>query len=87
MFLNDIVNLFGEHFESGFFSIHPVEYEAPEEDILLLDVSFMSTTPEATMQVPSYASWLEETDQSPAYEYMVKLLKILQWHQPARYPD
>lgn len=69
----------------GFFSIHPVEYEAPEEDILLLDVSFMSTTPEATMQVPSYASWLEETDQSPAYEYMVKLLKILQWHQPARY--
>ena len=67
----------------GFFSIHPVEYKAPEEDILLLDTTFMSTTPEATMYVPSYASWLEKTDQSPAYEYMVKLLKLLQWQQPA----
>jgi len=28
----------------GFFSIHPVEYEKPEEDILLLDNTFMSTT-------------------------------------------
>lgn len=69
----------------GFFSIHPVIYEAPEEDILLLDTSFMSTTPEATMHVPSYASWLEETDQSAAYEYMVKLLKLLQWQNPAKF--
>lgn len=68
----------------GFFSIHPVEFEAPEEDILLLDVSFMSTTPEATMFVPSYASWLEKTDQSLAYAYMVKLLKLLQWQRPAK---
>ncbi len=67
-----------------FFSIHPIEHEAPEEDILLLDVMFMSTTPEATMYVPSYSSWLEKTDQSPAYEYMVKLLKLLQWQMPAK---
>ena len=40
----------------GFFSIHPVEYQKPEEDILLLDTTFMSTTPEATMHVPSYAA-------------------------------
>ena len=37
----------------GFFAIHPVEHNAPEEDILLLDVTFLSTTPEATMHVPS----------------------------------
>jgi hypothetical protein len=67
-----------------FFSIHPIEIEAPEEDILLLDTTFMSTTPEATLHVPSYAAWLEETDQSPAYEYMVKLLKLLQWQRPAK---
>jgi hypothetical protein len=66
----------------GFFSIHPVEYTAPEEDILLLDVTFLSTTPEATMRVPSYASWLEETDQSYAYEYGARLLKLLQWQHP-----
>ncbi len=69
----------------GFFAIHPVEHLAPEEDILLLDVSFLSTTPEATSHVPSYASWLEETDQSLAYEYGSRLLRLLQWQEPARH--
>jgi len=68
----------------GFFAIHPVEHNAPEEDILLLDTTFLSTTPEATMNVPSYAAWLEKTDQSPAYAYMVKLLKLLQWQRPGK---
>lgn len=66
----------------GFFAIHPVEHNAPEEDILLLDVTFLSTTPEATTHVPSYAEWLEKTDQSPAYEYGARLLRLLQWQQP-----
>jgi len=68
----------------GFFAIHPVEHLAPEEDVLLLDVSFMSQTAEAITHVPSYASWLEETDQSLAYEYMVRLLKLLQWQRPGK---
>jgi hypothetical protein len=68
----------------GFFAIHPVEHAAPEEDVLLLDVSFLSTTAEATMHVPSYAAWLEQTDQSPAYEYMVRLMKLLQWQRPGK---
>ena len=68
----------------GFFAIHPIDAIQPEEDILLLDVSFMSTTTEAMMNVPSYSSWLEQTDQSPAYEYAVKLLKFMQWVKPAR---
>jgi hypothetical protein len=67
-----------------FFAIHPVEHQAQEEDILLLDVSFMSTTPEATMRVPSYAAWLEQTDQSMAYAYGTKLMKLLQWQRPAK---
>lgn len=68
----------------GFFAIHPVEHLQPEEDILLLDTTFLSTTPEATAHVPSYASWLEKTDQSPAYQYGAKLLKLLQWQRPAK---
>jgi len=68
----------------GFFAIHPIEIHEPEEDILLLDVSFLSTTPEAMMQVPSYAQWLERTNQSSAYAYMVKLLKFMQWMRPAK---
>ena len=68
----------------GFFAIHPVEHLAPEEDVLLLDVSFMSTTAEATMRVPSYANWLETVDQSPSYAYMAKLMKLLQWQRPGK---
>jgi hypothetical protein len=68
----------------GFFAIHPIDIYEPEEDILLLDVSFLSTTPEAMMHVPSYADWLEKTDQSAAYAYAVKLLKFLQWKKPAK---
>ena len=62
-----------------FFAIHPVEHDAPEEDILLNDMSFISTIPEATMHVPSYAEWVQHQDHRPAYEYMIKMLKVLQW--------
>jgi hypothetical protein len=68
----------------GFFAVHPIDAMQPEEDILMLDVSFMSTTPEAMMHVPSYAQWLENKDQSEAYAYAVKLLKFLQWMRPAK---
>lgn len=65
-----------------FFAIHPVEAEAPEEDVILLDYSFLSTVPEAMLRVPSYATWLEEQDQAPAYRYLKRLLQLLQWQRP-----
>jgi len=67
-----------------FFAIHPVEHDAPEEDVLLLDMSFMSQSPEATMHVPTYAAWVEKQDNGPAYRYMRKLMQILLWQTPAR---
>lgn len=67
-----------------FFAIHPVEHDAPEEDVLLLDLCFMSQAPEATLHVPSYAAWLEEQDHTPAYEYLRKVLKLLAWQRPAK---
>ncbi|MEI7501049.1 MAG: sulfotransferase [Bacteroidota bacterium] len=68
----------------GFFAVHPIDSMQPEEDILMLDVSFLSTTPEAMMHLPSYSNWLEQTDQSEAYAYAAKLLKFLQWIRPAK---
>ncbi len=66
-----------------FFAIHPVEHDAPEEDVLLLDVSFMSQSPEATLHVPTYAAWLESQDNTPAYAYLRKLMQLLSWQRPA----
>ena len=64
-----------------FFAIHPVEAEAPEEDVLLLDHAFLSTVPEATLRVPTYARWLEAQDATPAYEYLRLLLQVLSWQR------
>lgn len=61
-----------------FFAVHPIDAVGPEEDILLLDLAFRSTVPEATMHVPSFAAWLEQADQGPAYRQMATALKALQ---------
>ena len=65
-----------------FASVHPVEAEAPEEDILLLDLTMMSQTAEAVTYVPSYSAWLEQVDHRPAYRYLRDVLKTLQWLRP-----
>jgi NAD(P)-dependent dehydrogenase (short-subunit alcohol dehydrogenase family) len=65
-----------------FFAIHPVEADAPEEDILLVDHSFTSQASEAILHVPSYASWLERQDLLEPYRYFSKILKVLDWQRP-----
>jgi NAD(P)-dependent dehydrogenase (short-subunit alcohol dehydrogenase family) len=68
-----------------FFAVHPVEADAPEEDVLLLDHCFTSQAPEATLAVPSYASWLEGHDLVPAYRYLERLMKLLLWQRPGQH--
>ena len=68
-----------------FQSIHPIFHDQPEEDVLLLDVHFMSSSLEAIMHVPSYARWLNSQNQTEVYAYEKKLLKLLQWQRGGRY--
>ena len=68
-----------------FFAIHPVEADAAEEDVLLLDHSFTSQAPEATLHVPTYAAWLEQQDLEPAYRYLARILKLLLWQKPRQF--
>ncbi|MEZ4228408.1 MAG: hypothetical protein R3B89_04530 [Polyangiaceae bacterium] len=37
---------------------------------------------EATLRVPSFSRWLEGADQLPAYRYLERLLKALEWQRP-----
>lgn len=60
-----------------FFAVHPVEASAPEEEVLLLDHSFLSTVPEATLRVPTFSRWLEQQDQTPAYTMLRRMLQLL----------
>jgi hypothetical protein len=70
-----------------FFAVHPIDARGPEEDILLLDIAFRSTVPEATMHVPSYADWLEGVDQGPAYRTLARALQALQWQRKPQAAD
>ncbi len=65
-----------------FQAIHPVDHDEPEEEVLLMDLTFMSQSAEATMAVPSYSRWLEGQDHEWTYEYLHRTLKVLCWQRP-----
>lgn len=64
--------------------IHPIDHDQPEEEVLLMDLTFMSQSAEATMHVPSYSRWLEGEDHTWTYEYLERVLKVLSWQRPGR---
>jgi LPS sulfotransferase NodH len=65
-------------------SIHPLDPEAPDEEILILGQMFVSTMVEGMTFVPSFAAWLDTYDQSRGHEDLKTILKYLQWQDPAR---
>lgn len=67
-----------------FMAVHPIDRKQPEEDVLLLDLNFMSQSAEAILHVPSYSRWLAEQDHTATYQYFRRVLKVLTWPRPAR---
>jgi hypothetical protein len=65
-------------------AIHPWDAQAPDEEIMLLEHSFLSHVPEAFTSVPSYRAWIDTQDWTPAYAYLKKLLQLLQWQKRQR---
>lgn len=65
-------------------SIHPLDPEAPDEEILILGQMFVSTMVEAMAFIPSFAQWLNTYDQSKGHEDLKTILKYLQWQDPSR---
>lgn len=65
-------------------SIHPLDPEAPDEEILVLGQMFVSTMIEGMTFVPGFARWLTDYDQSRGHEDLTTILKYLQWQDPAR---
>lgn len=62
-----------------FRAMHEFTPEGPHEEIQLLALQFSTQLFEASYAVPSYAEWYRETDQTPAYRYLARVLKALQW--------
>ncbi|MEN0068250.1 MAG: sulfotransferase [Myxococcota bacterium] len=61
-----------------FVAAHPIEPDQPEEEVVLFEQVGLTTSFEGTMRVPTFAAWLEDQDQSPAYAWMRRILAHLE---------
>jgi hypothetical protein len=62
-------------------AIHPWDAEGPDEEIMLMENSFLSWTPESMNDLPSFGAWREQQDLTPAYTYLRQQLQFLQWQK------
>ncbi|MBW2421703.1 MAG: sulfotransferase, partial [Deltaproteobacteria bacterium] len=60
-------------------TVHPLGAMEVEEEVGLIEHAFSSQIHEVVHYVPNFANWLMANDQTYAYEYMLKLLKLIEW--------
>ncbi|MCB9680709.1 MAG: sulfotransferase [Alphaproteobacteria bacterium] len=65
-----------------FLAVHPIEAESPEEEVVVLDQTFLSTVAESLLHVPGHAAWLESQDQRPGYRLLRKVMQLLDAAEP-----
>ncbi len=66
------------------FAIHPMYASEAEEEIVFLADAFLSHVPESGANLPHYRSWLDTQDFAPAYAYLHRMLRFLQWQKRRR---
>lgn len=71
-------------FAPELYAIHPSHALEADEEIVFLADAFLSHVPEASCHVPAYRSWLDTRDFTPAYEYLKRMLQLLQWQKRRR---
>jgi hypothetical protein len=59
--------------------IHPLEADAPEEEVFLLQHSFASMLFSLSCPLPDYNRWLAGTDHTDAYLFAFDLLRLNEW--------
>ena len=68
-----------EKVEPNFLQTHPMVADEVEEEFLLMEASFRSLFLSSTFPVLEYSKWIGGADLSPAYRYLMKQLKYVQW--------
>jgi hypothetical protein len=71
----DVVNDAMPHFRA----MHDMTADHAHEEIQLLALTFSTMFFETLAPMPTYRDWLKRTDQTPAYAYLKRVLKVLQW--------
>lgn len=64
--------------------ILPNNYDDPAEHGILMALTFLSLHWPTLYRVPGWTEWVLKQDLTPGYEYLARVLKVLQWAKPAR---
>lgn len=64
-------------------AVHPLGAHEIEEEVGLLEHAFSSQLFEVIRKLPSFGNWLMQNDQTYAYRYMARLLKMIEWFRDA----
>ena len=68
----------------NFEAIHPMDARAHDEEVMMLEHSFVSNVPASAMYVPTYDEWMLSKDQTDSLRELIDYIKILQWQTPER---
>lgn len=69
-------NAFKTYFPE-FYAVHPIEAHEPEEDMVLMQHSFLTESLDAEMRVPGFIEWLKSQDHAPMYRQFGLFLRAL----------
>lgn len=64
-------------------TIHPMDADQADEEVMLMEHSFIAAM-NTYACIPGYMDWLAQTDERPAYAYLKRMLKFLQWQKRQR---
>ncbi len=68
----------------NFESIDPIDAMEVAEEVILLDKSFLSTTYDSMMHIPSYGFWQADQDHERSYRELKIWLQVIQSQSPDR---
>jgi Sulfotransferase family len=63
-------------------AMNPITADDPTENECFLKFTFRSLALSGVYEIPSYREWALHCDMRPAYRYLVRALKLLQWRWP-----
>lgn len=64
--------------------ILPNSYEDPAEHGVLMALTFLNLQWPTLFRIPGWNQWVMQQDMKPAYSYLARVLKVLQWAKPAQ---
>ncbi len=64
-------------------TIHPMDADQADEEVMLMEHTFMAAM-NTYACIPRYMDWLARVDERPAYAYLRRMLKFLQWQKRQR---